>query len=710
MKNNEMVRINELTFKFDEIALTRDFDLVHVSVRDYNNISLFWNIIDKMDILAVTCIKKLKYAILLKKGKFKNPKNVDGIVFTKASFTYFDKSARIYRNNILQLFFNQLSDDTELIPEKNNTVDLFIHKTNWDNVLSNGIKQIYALKIKINWKEMLVASVVTFTQNLKEDSKTELFYLNKERGVIGRDYHKKSAESYKIGNLMGKNLVDFISLIGLKDYEQSKVGIVNNLLNNMRDYFGQYFIQIPSLKDIPTMFDFEKPKSREKNIWNYFKNSEINLYFDEKNEKLKDLGNQVICGYRRSEILNAHDIDIVKNDYSSDGLNIQVIRDVRKDDTIPEEYELGIRKKIIQHISPDGFGEMDYKGKKVKWEFDDKKDIADDTRVINLFQNLAIKQDLVNKRMDLVNSDLIGLVSKYQFFFFDFSIKNKVIVDELIISKDRKMHFISKRLNPSKLDLSDELSLVYSFVQEREKLKHFYPDQIECVIKVRKNYILIVQTEMQVLPMQEIIAEREKNADINRKLSKKRAIENLKYLDHQIIHSNNRDYASSDLQVMIDCINELEGPIITVGEIKKGFKVKKQISFRKKSFRRICNDLEELFGYTYNSSTRQTKPNSLFPGFKGIGLINNNDDFYYYVGGEKNLKQKISRAIRFRKIIALTGSDDLIVTVFPDLAELMSVKFVRNGQYTVLPFPIKYLREFSEYQKRLSEMNRQNDL
>jgi hypothetical protein len=57
------------------------------------------------------------------------------------------------------------------------------------------------------------------------------------------------------------------------------------------------------------------------------------------------LGNQVICGYRRSEILNAHDIDIVKNDYSSDGLNIQVIRDVRKDDTIPEEYELGIRKK-----------------------------------------------------------------------------------------------------------------------------------------------------------------------------------------------------------------------------------------------------------------------------------------------------------------------------------------------------------------------------
>ncbi|GAQ00945.1 hypothetical protein NBRC111452_746 [Companilactobacillus farciminis] len=74
MKNNEMVRINELTFKFDEIALTRDFDLVHVSVRDYNNISLFWNIIDKMDILAVTCIKNLKYAILLKKGKFKNPK------------------------------------------------------------------------------------------------------------------------------------------------------------------------------------------------------------------------------------------------------------------------------------------------------------------------------------------------------------------------------------------------------------------------------------------------------------------------------------------------------------------------------------------------------------------------------------------------------------------------------------------------------------
>ncbi|EGF34376.1 hypothetical protein AAULR_10975, partial [Lacticaseibacillus rhamnosus MTCC 5462] len=44
--------------------------------------------------------------------------------------------------------------------------------------------------------------------------------------------------------------------------------------------------------------------------------------------------------------------------------------------------------------------------------------------------------------------------------------------------------------------------------------------------------------------------------------------------------------------------------------------------------------------------------------------------------------------------VTLTGDDEMIDNLFPKLAAMMSVEFVRSGQYTVVPYPVKYLREF----------------
>lgn len=63
--------------------------------------------------------------------------------------------------------------------------------------------------------------------------------------------------------------------------------------------------------------------------------------------------------------------------------------------------------------------------------------------------------------------------------------------------------------------------------------------------------------------------------------------------------------------------------------------------------------------------------------------------FYYYVGTKrKNLKFSIHNACSIRKVVSMAQKPD-----FESLLPLMSVEFVRNKQYTVLPFPFKYLRE-----------------
>ena len=53
------------------------------------------------------------------------------------------------------------------------------------------------------------------------------------------------------------------------------------------------------------------------------------------------------------------------------------------------------------------------------------------------------------------------------------------------------------------------------------------------------------------------------------------------------------------------------------------------------------------------------------------------------------MNYKVDKSCVIRKIIA----ENEIIN-FKELLSLMAVEFVRNGQYTVLPFPFKYLREY----------------
>ena len=65
--------------------------------------------------------------------------------------------------------------------------------------------------------------------------------------------------------------------------------------------------------------------------------------------------------------------------------------------------------------------------------------------------------------------------------------------------------------------------------------------------------------------------------------------------------------------------------------------------------------------------------------------------FNYYVGPpNKNLKLGISTSCAIRQVQAQNNIE------FEELLPLMSVEYVRAGQYTVLPFPFKYLREYQK--------------
>lgn len=74
-----------------------------------------------------------------------------------------------------------------------------------------------------------------------------------------------------------------------------------------------------------------------------------------------------------------------------------------------------------------------------------------------------------------------------------------------------------------------------------------------------------------------------------------------------------------------------------------------------------------------------------------IHQFKESDNFYYFVGVKgSGIQQQISRASIIREIGIINNSDFL----FDKLLPLMNVDFVKNGELTVLPFPLKYLREW----------------
>ncbi len=81
-----------------------------------------------------------------------------------------------------------------------------------------------------------------------------------------------------------------------------------------------------------------------------------------------------------------------------------------------------------------------------------------------------------------------------------------------------------------------------------------------------------------------------------------------------------------------------------------------------------------------------------FDAVLNIKYFEKEEKYYYFVGtAEKKLQQSLHNACLLREVISIGEKINM-----QELLKLMAVEFVRNGQYTVLPFPFKYLNEIKK--------------
>ena len=89
-----------------------------------------------------------------------------------------------------------------------------------------------------------------------------------------------------------------------------------------------------------------------------------------------------------------------------------------------------------------------------------------------------------------------------------------------------------------------------------------------------------------------------------------------------------------------------------------------------------------------------------FNSLLGLKIAKINGIYEYFVGKKKEaLKFSLPSSCIIRSVSPwINGELKMNNDVFLDeFAHMLTVEFVRNGQYTVIPFPMKYLREYQHF-------------
>ena len=193
-------------------------------------------------------------------------------------------------------------------------------------------------------------------------------------------------------------------------------------------------------------------------------------------------------------------------------------------------------------------------------------------------------------------------------------------------------------------------------------------------------------------------------------LTREKTLPNISALMNTLMETDAKERVSKELllEAMDDfetdnidsreCISEWKNKIAAETEMITKKALKKILNMRTGIASKFNRFLHEKYGVWIDGELRKGE----FEATYQIGNLlnikyeyNENDyldgrTFVYYVGA-KSKKLTYPNACCMRKVISLGETLE-----YEEALPLMAVEFVRNSQYTVLPFPFKYLREYIE--------------
>lgn len=676
-----MIISNKLDIIFDKENIMKDFDIYMVS-REGKGIYFKSNILDvpniKFKAKSVVYTYGSDWFVMFSKNtldevKFKESitNECPDVIINKIDIRN-DKA--IYPNVLAQLLFNSLSSpERQRLQYNNLTGKLYYSRNEW---MKNMPKSFYFLILKLSKDFYMTMSVETFSNVSKLNGKvnTSQYVFDKESGrfrkKLKEDNHQ-SNECYVVKSINKKkhNTVDFINFLSYEKFCNSKIGIYTEFMNDVRTCLSDYIsVENGGYEDYQN-YEIKNSGFENKEYKDILSKRLINIVDAVGDEESKEFCRSL------SEYFNQYYQLYAKvGEIGEDAYNVRVIRNKEhyiKNDT-EDAHNTVDSNYIVQHVTIENIE---------KFKFSEDKESPAFKKII---QELIIKADIKDRKLSIVNWRKSGYVDNWTF------VKNKAywtkdkndnnvkrqVYYRIVIKTDGTFRVDSYDNNEFVLD--KEWNAIDDAYQEYDKSGR--EREVEgLVYKNFENINVLMKTEQTTMPNYERLNEVLGLADKNKQVPVAVIIDCAKlFLDE------NKEFQEKG-EVFVSGLKELTNQA-SIGEINKILDIRKNKKFGSAINRYIYQNTGVLINpEVKNKDYREDYFNAVLD----IKYFFNKDKLYYFVGTTaKSLQGSLHNACLIREV-ATTGDK----INFDELMQLMAVEFVRNGQYTVVPFPFKYLNE-----------------
>lgn len=506
-----------------------------------------------------------------------------------------------------------------------------------------------------------------------------------------------------------KNTVPYIDFASYDRFIKSKCGILYLLLEEANEKLGRYMKL--SFKDMPfddNKIEFDSSISRKvsKEIKEFISKYPIvlnlaqSLQSDKEVEQtvndLKELLTDEDRNYKLSEVR--------MSEIEPSSINVRFIhhKEYYEKHKIKDEYLS--KNFLLHHLTVEGFGVKLYKetkdrktGKTVKVKV--KKIPAIDV----IFKEMRIKQDVIQNRITLLD---------WKYGGWKFMIREKAEIEENKHSKNKVYdYFILEVDSEGKMVFSSCLFGEVFKNKEHERLKTVFQREVKNSWKQQETPSMMVVSEdntinivydtpkFTVQEIQEIgnfLKFEEQEHEFNKE-------EVLKIIDSFMSSDKCKNSEKSKLLALRSKIEDYKNSISKQGLIKLMDKADILKRGANHTQYRLCQFFTEETGQVIKNFFRSKEEKAALLGSKlDIYYHQHSSDVALYFVGEKSagIQSKFQNATNIRivrTVYSFNNSSKQLV--FDQLLETMNVDFVKHGQLTVFPFPLKYLREYIRLNK-----------
>lgn len=359
-----------------------------------------------------------------------------------------------------------------------------------------------------------------------------------------------------------------------------------------------------------------------------------------------------------------------------------------------DQHNLFTEKEIIQHITiENSAGKLDG---------DAKKDV-----MRNIIQELIVKGDICDRQISLVNwhepQDWTFVrcgsghgKKPYSFVYY-----------KMTVSKVGKINF--EEFDARNYPQTEEWVCLDSIFRYYNKDSQKKKSDIECIVYNNLDCInVIYQTKQFTLPDIEELSQKLGLSD------SQKTIERTKLLDYLEEFLNLHELEEKHRQSLDEFYQHIKKETSNRLFYKNLFLFEKD--GKKNSFMRKTAVTDFVNWVACTKRDDDGNPVLLHPQLKknenltknfssvlGIKSTELDGMFKYFVGKKKEaLQTSLPCSCKIRDVIPWNkdGANPNGKILFNELAHMFTVEFVRNGQYTVIPFPVKYLNEYIRFREK----------